>query len=126
MSFPSKITELGDTLAKLKPEECRELRTYFKDNLGAEAPDSAPPPPKEEAPVVATQTEFDVWLDGPAAGAAKITTIKVIRDLLGLGLAEAKAFVENPTKAVKEQLPKADADAIAAQLTTAGAKVILK
>ena len=69
-------------------------------------------------------TEFDVVLE--SAGSNKIAVIKVVREMTGLGLKEAKDLVEGAPKAVKEGLPKADAEAAAKKLEEAGAKVALK
>ena len=71
------------------------------------------------------KTEFDVVLTGFDA-AQKIKVIKVVREVMGLGLAEAKGFVESPTKAVKEGISKDDAEALKKQLEEAGAKVEIK
>lgn len=76
------------------------------------------------APVVEEKTEFNVMLVD--FGANKINVIKAVREITGLGLAEAKALVEGAPKAVKEGVNKADADAIAKKLTDAGAKAELK
>ena len=76
------------------------------------------------APVVEEKTEFNVML--MEIGANKINVIKAVREITGLGLAEAKAMVEGAPKAVKEGVNKADADAIAKKLTDAGAKAELK
>ncbi|MBO9598491.1 MAG: 50S ribosomal protein L7/L12 [Cohnella sp.] len=73
---------------------------------------------------VEEQTEFDVVLVD--AGASKINVIKVVREITGLGLKEAKDVVDNAPKAVKEKVSKADADAIKAKLEEAGAKVEVK
>lgn len=70
------------------------------------------------------QTEFDVVLTD--AGASKINVIKVVREITGLGLKEAKDVVDNAPKAIKEKVSKADADAIKAKLEEAGAKVEVK
>ncbi|HQH62622.1 MAG TPA: 50S ribosomal protein L7/L12, partial [Clostridiales bacterium] len=70
------------------------------------------------------QTEFDVILT--EIGAEKIKVIKAVREITGLGLAEAKAVVDNAPKAVKEQVSKEDAEAAKAKLEEAGAKVELK
>ena len=82
------------------------------------APGAAAAAPAEE------KTEFDVVLE--AAGSNKIAVIKAVRELTGLGLKEAKDLVEGAPKAVKEALPKADAEAAAKKLEAAGAKVALK
>ena len=76
------------------------------------------------APVAEEKTEFNVML--MEIGANKINVIKAVREITGLGLAEAKAMVEGAPKAVKEGVNKADADAIAKKLTDAGAKAELK
>lgn len=76
------------------------------------------------APAAEEKTEFNVMLT--EVGANKINVIKAVREITGLGLAEAKALVEGAPKAVKEGVNKADADAIAKKLTEAGAKAELK
>ena len=70
------------------------------------------------------QSEFDVILTSP--GASKINVIKVVREVTGLGLKEAKELVDNAPKAVKEKISKADADALKDKLTEAGASVEVK
>ena len=76
------------------------------------------------AAVVEEKTEFNVML--VEFGANKINVIKAVREITGLGLAEAKALVEGAPKAVKEGVNKADADAIVKKLTDAGAKAEAK
>jgi large subunit ribosomal protein L7/L12 len=76
------------------------------------------------AAVEAEQTEFDVILT--SAGAAKINVIKVVREITGLGLKEAKDLVDGAPKPVKEKVSKEDADAIKAKLEEAGASVEVK
>jgi large subunit ribosomal protein L7/L12 len=76
------------------------------------------------AAVEAEQTEFDVILNG--AGASKINVIKVVREITGLGLKEAKDLVDSAPKAVKEKVAKEEAEAVAAKLTEAGASVEVK
>ncbi|HZG55504.1 50S ribosomal protein L7/L12 [Paenibacillus sp.] len=73
---------------------------------------------------VAEQTEFDVILQ--SAGASKINVIKVVREITGLGLKEAKEVVDNAPKAIKEKISREDADKIKAQLEEAGASVEVK
>ncbi len=73
---------------------------------------------------VEEQTEFDVIL--MSAGASKINVIKVVRELTGLGLKEAKEVVDNAPKAIKEKVAKEEADAIKAKLEEAGAAVEVK
>ena len=76
------------------------------------------------AEAVAEQTEFDVIL--VSAGASKINVIKVVREITGLGLKEAKEVVDNAPKAIKEKISREDADKIKAQLEEAGAVVEVK
>ena len=76
------------------------------------------------APAAEEKTEFDVELT--EVGPNKVKVIKVVREVTGLGLKEAKDLVEGAPKAVKEGLPKADAEAAAKKLEEAGAKVALK
>ena len=78
----------------------------------------------EDAPAAAEQTAFDVVLK--AAGANKIAVIKVVREITGLGLKEAKDLVDGAPKAVKEGASKDEADDIAKKLTEAGAEVEVK
>jgi large subunit ribosomal protein L7/L12 len=85
---------------------------------------AAPAAAGAAAPVVEEKTEFNVMLMD--FGANKINVIKAVREITGLGLAEAKALVEGAPKAVKEGVNKADADTIAKKLTDAGAKAELK
>jgi large subunit ribosomal protein L7/L12 len=76
------------------------------------------------AEVVEEQSEFDVILN--SAGASKINVIKVVREITGLGLKEAKEVVDNAPKAIKEKISKEDAEKIKAQLEEAGASVEVK
>ncbi|HHY92586.1 MAG TPA: 50S ribosomal protein L7/L12 [Firmicutes bacterium] len=76
------------------------------------------------APAEVEQTEFDVILK--AAGDKKIQVIKVVREITGLGLKEAKDLVDGAPKAVKEKVSKEDAEALKAKLTEAGAEVEIK
>ena len=76
------------------------------------------------APAAEEKTEFTVMLT--AAGANKIAVIKVVREITGLGLKEAKDLVDNAPKAIKENVSKDDAEAMKTKLTEAGASVELK
>lgn len=76
------------------------------------------------APVEEEQTEFDVILTN--AGASKINVIKVVREITGLGLKEAKDLVDGAPKAIKEKVAKEEAEAVKAKLTDAGATVEVK
>ncbi len=121
-----KITAIVDSVAALSVLELAELVKEVEDRFGVSAAAAvavAAPAVAEEAAV--EKTEFDVVLTGFDA-AAKIKVIKVVRELTGLGLAEAKAAVEGAPKALKEGISKEDAEEAKAKLEEAGAKVELK
>ncbi len=100
----------------------KDLETKF--GVSAAAPMMAMPAGGSAAPAAEVKTEFTVVLT--AAGDKKINVIKVVRELTGLGLKEAKDLVEGAPKPVKEGIAKADADAMKAKLEAEGAKVELK
>lgn len=107
--------------------ELSELVKALEEKFGvsAAAPVAvAAAPAAAAAEEVAEQTEFDVILT--SAGASKIAVIKVVREVTGLGLKEAKAVVDGAPKAVKEKISKADAEALKAKLEEAGASVEVK
>ena len=106
--------------------ELNDLVKAIEEKFGVSAAAMAAPAAGggAAAPVAEEKTEFNVML--VEAGANKINVIKAVREITGLGLAEAKALVEGAPKAVKEGVNKADADAIAKKLTDAGAKAELK
>ena len=111
-----KITAMIEEIKGLTVLELSELVHALEEEFGVSAAAMAAPEEK---------TEFDVILAGFDA-AAKIKVIKVVRELTGLGLAEAKGFVESAPKAVKEGISKDDAEALKKQLEEAGAKVEIK
>ncbi len=125
-TFDAKITKMGDELAGLTLKEAVDLGKYLKEAYGIEAASgggmmmaaAAPAAAKEE------QTSFDVILKG-ADPAKKISVIKVVRELTGLGLAEAKAFVEAPGKPVKQGVSKDEAEKFKKQIEEAGGTVAL-
>jgi len=121
----SNIAELGDKLAALSLKDAVELGKYLKDTYGIEAAAGggmmAAAPAAAAAPVE-EKTIFDVILKGVDA-TKKISVIKVVREATGLGLAEAKAFVEAPGKPIKQGLNKADADKLKKQVEEAGGTV---
>lgn len=80
--------------------------------------------PQVQVPVVEEKTEFDVEL--VEMGANKVNVIKAVREITGLGLKEAKELVEAAPKAVRQAVPKAEAEDVKAKLEAAGAKVALK
>ena len=129
-----EIKDLGDRIAKLTIVQAVALKDYLKQEYkiepaagggggGGGAGGAAAAAPAEKAPEV---TEFNVVLEPGFDAAKKIGIIKVVRELAGLGLAEAKAFVEGAPKNVKEGVDKATAEKIKKSLEDAGAKVSVK
>ena len=122
-----KITALIEEVKGLTVLELSELVHALEEEFGVSAAAMAAPAAGAgaAAPAAEEKTEFDVILASFDA-AAKIKVIKVVREITGLGLAEAKAVVEGAPKALKEGVSKEDAEAMKAQLEEAGAKVELK
>ena len=118
--------EMIQEIEKMSVLELSELVKALEEKFGvsAAAPVAVAAVPAAGAAAAEEKTEFDVILK--EAGAGKINVIKVVREVTGLGLKEAKAVVDGAPKAVKEKVSKADADAIAKKLTDAGATVEVK
>jgi len=113
------------SLDSMSVMDLNDLVKAIEEKFGVSAAAmSAPAAAGAAAPVAEEKTEFNVMLTD--FGANKINVIKAVREITGLGLAEAKALVEGAPKAVKEGVNKADADAIVKKLTEAGAKTELK
>lgn len=124
----SKINEVIEAVKGLTVLELSELVKAFEEEFGVSA---AAPVAVAAAPVAGVaaevqeeKTEFDVILS--AIGEKKINVIKVVREITGLGLKEAKDLVDGAPKPVKENVSKEEAEAIKAKLTEAGATVDLK
>jgi len=121
------INQVLDLIANMSVMELSELKKAYEEKFGvtAAAPMGyAPMPGAGAAAVVEEQTEFDVILTG--AGDKKIQVIKVVRELTGLGLKEAKDLVDGAPKAVKEKIAKAEAQEVKAKLEEQGASVEIK
>jgi large subunit ribosomal protein L7/L12 len=118
--------QVVDYLSNLPVIQMAELIKTLEDKWGVKAAPVAVAAPAQatQAAPVEEKTEFTVEL--AAAGANKINVIKVVREITGLGLKEAKDLVEGAPKVIKEGIPKADADEIKKKLEDAGAKVELK
>src|SRR5665647_48330 len=119
--------QIMEAIEQMTVLELSELVKALEEKFGvsASAPMAAAAAPvAAAAAVVEEQTEFDVILT--AAGQAKIGVIKVVRELTGLGLKEAKDLVDGAPKAVKEKISKADAEVVKAKLVEAGASVEVK
>ena len=122
-----KITNMIEEIKAMTVLELNELVKAIEEEFGVSA--AAPVVAAVAAPGAAAaaadeKTEFDVVLAN--AGAEKIKVIKAVREITGLGLAEAKALVDGAPKTLKEAASKEDAEAIKAQLTEVGATVELK
>jgi len=121
--------ELLDAIGNMTVLELSEFVKAFEEKFGvtAAAPmamAAGPAGPAAAAPAAEEQTEFTVMLNG--AGDKKIQVIKVVREITGLGLKEAKDLVDGAPKAVKEGVSKDEANAIKAKLEEQGAAVELK
>ena len=122
-----KIAALIEEVKGLSVLELAELVHALEDTFGVSAAAAAVAAPAAgaAAPAAEEKTEFDVVLTGFDA-AQKIKVIKVVREICGLGLAEAKAAVEGAPHTLKEALSKDDAEAMKKQVEEAGGKVELK
>ena len=120
-----KITALIEEVKGLTVLELSELVHALEDEFGVSAAAMAAPAAGAAAPAAEEKTEFDVVLTGFDA-AAKIKVIKAVREITGLGLAEAKAMVEGAPKTLKEAVSKDEAEELKKKLEEAGAKVELK
>ena len=118
-----KITALIEEVKGLTVLELSELVHALEEEFGVSA--AAMAAPAAGAAPVEEKTEFDVVLAGFDA-AAKIKVIKAVREITGLGLAEAKAMVEGAPKTLKEAVSKDEAEELKKKLEEAGAKVELK
>jgi len=120
------LKEFANQLVNLTVKEVNELAQILKDEHGIEpaAAAVAVAAPAAGGAAAAEQSEFDVILKD--AGAGKLQVVKVVKDLTGLGLKEAKDLVDGAPKAVKEKVSKAEAEDLAAKLKEAGAEVEIK
>ena len=124
----SKVAEVLEVVKGMTVLELSELVKAFEEEFGVTA--AAPvamasaPAAAAEAKAEEEQTEFDVILTG--AGEKKVQVIKIVREVTGLGLKEAKDLVDNAPKPVKEKINKDEAEALKAKLAEAGAGVEIK
>ena len=121
-----KITAIIDSVKELSVLELKELIDAYCEEFGVSAVAAAAPAAAGAAAGAAEEekTEFDVIL--AEAGATKMQVIKLVKEITGLGLKEAKAIVDGARKAIKEKVSKAEAEDIQKKLTEAGAKVEVK
>ncbi len=123
------LKTFAEQLVNLTVKEVNELAKILKDDYGIEPAAAAPVMAAgggggAAAAAVEEKTAFDVILK--AAGGQKLTVVKVVKDLTGLGLKEAKDLVDQAPKPVKEGVSKEEAESIKAKLTEAGAEVEVK
>src|SRR4051812_41287979 len=125
-AFAADVMELGDRIAALSPGRAGKLRAYLEQAHGIkpavalvvepEPPPLPPPPP----------THFDVVLDGVADPARRVLVIKLIREVTGLGVKDARDLVEGAPTAVRQRVPVDEAEAIKKKLEEGSARVSLK
>jgi large subunit ribosomal protein L7/L12 len=118
------VKNLAETLVGLTVKEVQELADFLKSEYGIEpaaAAVIAGPAAGGAAPAVEEKTTFNVILK--AAGASKLNVVKIVKDMTGLGLKEAKDLVDGAPKPIKEGVDKATAEELAAKLKEAGADV---
>jgi large subunit ribosomal protein L7/L12 len=120
------LKAFADQLVNLTVKEVNELAKILKDEHGIEpaAAAAAAPVAGGGGEAAVEKTAFDVIL--LEAGAAKLGVVKIVKDLTGLGLKEAKDLVDGAPKAIKEGISKEDAESVKKQLEEAGAKVEVK
>lgn len=125
------LKAFAEQLVNLTVKEVNELATILKDEYGIEPAAAAPVMMAggagaggDAAPAAAEKTSFDVILKAP--GGAKLQVVKIVKDLTGLGLKEAKELVDNAPKPVKEGVSKDEAEGLKKSLEEAGAEVEVK
>lgn len=122
------LKAFAEQLVNLTVKEVSELATILKDEYGIEPAAAAAPVAAAggagEAAAEEEKTSFDVILK--SAGGSKLAVVKLVKELTGLGLKEAKEVVDSAPKAVKEGIAKDEAEALKKQLEEAGAEVELK
>ena len=121
------VKKLAEELVNLTVKEVNELATILKEEYGIEPAAAAvavAAAPAAAGEAAAEKSTFDVILK--CAGQAKLQVIKVVKDVAGLSLGDAKALVDGAPKAVKEGVSKEEAESIKASLEEAGAEVELK
>ena len=129
--YAPEVKELGDKIVGLSLLQAKALGDYLKDVHGIEAAASAAPaaaaPAGAAGPaVVEAKATLDVILIKVADQTKKIAVIKVVREITGLGLKEAKDVVDKAPQAIKSGIPREDAEAMKAKLEKEGATVDLK
>jgi len=130
VSTHHNLDQLVEALSNLSVLDMSKLKTLLEDKWGVKAAAAAPvmmaaAPAAAGAAAAAEATDFKVTLEEVPAD-KKIGVIKIVREITGLGLKEAKDIVDGAPKVLKESSPKAEAEDISKKITTAGGKVSLK
>jgi large subunit ribosomal protein L7/L12 len=124
----AELKEFAEQLVSLTVKEVNELANILKDEYGIEpaaaAVAAAGPAAGDGAEAAEEKTEFDVILK--AAGGSKLAVVKLVKELTGLGLKEAKGLVDDAPSAIKEGVSKDEAEGLKTSLEEAGAEVELK
>ncbi|MCA9384125.1 MAG: 50S ribosomal protein L7/L12 [Candidatus Nomurabacteria bacterium] len=123
VEIPAKFTDLVAAIEKLTVIELAELVSLLEDKFGVSA---AAPVMMAAGPASAAEEQSSFTVELTNAGSNKIAVIKVVRELTGLGLKEAKDIVDAAPKAVKENAPKAEAEEIKKKIEEAGGQATLK
>ena len=121
------IKKFAEELVNLTVKEVQELATILKEEYGIEPAAAAvavAAPAADGGEAAAEKTEFDVILK--SAGGAKLQIVKVVKELTGLGLKEAKELVDAAPKAIKEKVSKVEAEQLKASIEEAGGEVEIK
>jgi len=119
-----ELKEFAERIANFTPSEAKELKEILEDTYGIEAPNTDVVVfDNVEVEEVETQTEFDVILEN--SGASKLGIVKLVKQMLGLGLREAKTIVDAAPTAIKEAVSDMEAQSLKSELEAAGATVTI-
>ena len=122
-----QLDELVEKLSQLSVLDMAKLKEKLEEKWGVKAAvATSAAPAAAPAEAASESTDFKVTLEGPIPDDKKISVIKAVREVTGLGLKEAKDLVEGAPKDLKASAPKAEAEEIKKKITAAGAKVSLK
>jgi large subunit ribosomal protein L7/L12 len=122
----AKVAEVLESIASLTVLEAAELKKMMEEKFGITAAAGVVMAAGAGAGAEAAAEKTDFTVELTSGGSSKIGVIKIVREITGLGLKEAKDLVEGAPKPIKEKVAKADAEKIKAQLEEAGATVTLK
>lgn len=124
VEVPTKFKSIVESIEKMSVIDLNELVKLFEAKFGVSAQATASAAPAAAGPAAEEKSTFAIHLTD--AGAQKIAVIKVIKEVLALGLKEAKDLVDSAPALIKDAVKKEDAEAIKKQIETAGGKVELK